>query len=77
LFSFSMIITITTSSHIWCINFVVLFGNFVTLNFLLSQLFECKLSSIFEIGQMILPCDKENGIDKKTTTCYGSSLTRS
>ncbi len=36
--SFSMSITIIISSHIWCINLVILFENFATLNLPLSQL---------------------------------------
>jgi hypothetical protein len=47
---FSMTITVTISSHIWCTSFDVLFRNFATLNYPLSQLSRCKLSSIFKIG---------------------------
>ncbi len=62
LLSLSMILIVTILSYIWCISLVVLFRNFVTLNLLLSQLFGCKLLSIFQNAQMIPICDIENGI---------------
>jgi ABC-type nitrate/sulfonate/bicarbonate transport system permease component len=74
LLSFWMAITITILSYIWCTSLAILLGNFITLNLPLSQLFGCKLSTIFEISQTIPTCDVENGIERKTTTFYKSSL---
>jgi hypothetical protein len=57
-----MTIIITILSHIWCSSLVVLFKNFATLNLHLSQLFRCKLLSIFQNAQTISACDIKNGI---------------